>query len=354
MLKTKVLFILKRRHDYNSEKHSSIGLSTGLYNSANFMNQMLNDMGIESHLSVVLDNNCIDREVTKHKPTHVIIEALWVVPTKFSVLCKLHPGVKWIIRLHSEVPFLANEGMAMEWIGDYIDFENIIIAANSPRTLDEIRFYAREKNNWDSERTKEKIIYLPNYYPQDYNKKQFDPHKKHIDIACFGAIRPLKNHLLQAIAAVKFCDRVGKKLKFHINIGRVEGKGEPILRNLRNLFEHLADSGHELIEHEWCPRKEFLEICRKMDLGMQASFSESFNIVAADLISQGVPIVGSKEIPWTNPIFCGNPADSDKIEKALLRAYLFPRFDVFSNQFLLKKYTDKTEKIWRKYFKNQK
>ena len=128
---TRILFILKRREDYNAEKHSHIGLSTGLYNSANFMNEMLQKAGVESKLVVVIDNNCIDREVNLYNPTHVIIEALWVVPTKFSVLCKLHPNVKWIIRLHSEVPFLANEGIAFDWIADYARFKNVFIAANS-------------------------------------------------------------------------------------------------------------------------------------------------------------------------------------------------------------------------------
>jgi hypothetical protein len=42
-LEPKVLFILKRRHDYNSEKHINVNLSTGLYNSASFMNDMLNE-----------------------------------------------------------------------------------------------------------------------------------------------------------------------------------------------------------------------------------------------------------------------------------------------------------------------
>ena len=112
----KILFLLKRREDYSAKIHgSNVGLSTGLYNSASFMNDMLNELGIESKLSVVIDNNCIDREVTQYQPTHVVIEALWVVPTKFAVLQALHPNVKWIVRLHSELPFLANEGMALHW-----------------------------------------------------------------------------------------------------------------------------------------------------------------------------------------------------------------------------------------------
>lgn len=351
--KTKVLFILKRRNDYHPHHHSAVGLSTGLYNSANFMNEMLNEMGIESHLVVVVDNNCIDREVTKYRPTHVIIEALWVVPSKFTVLCKLHPGVRWIIRLHSEVPFLANEGMAMDWLGDYMDFENLFIACNSPKTLQEIRYYAKERNEWNRHRLKEKIIYLPNYYPQNYLRKKLDKHKKHIDIGCFGAIRPLKNQLLQAISAIMFANDMDKKLRFHINVGRVESKGEPILHNLRALFENLAETGHELIEHQWCTREEFLKICHQMDIGMQASFSETFNIVAADLTSQGVPIVASKEIPWVNSLFCGNPSSSKSICDALKLTWHLPKLNVISNQFFLTKYTNKTKRIWFRYFKKK-
>ena len=115
-MSARVLFILKRRQDYNAIVHSHVGLSTGLYNSAKFMDDMLQANGVERKLVVVADNNCIDREVTQYKPTHVIIEALWVVPQKFTVLQKLHPNVKWIIRVHSEIPFIW-PAKVWQWIG---------------------------------------------------------------------------------------------------------------------------------------------------------------------------------------------------------------------------------------------
>lgn len=354
MLNIKVLFILKRREDYNVEKHSYVGLSTGLYNSANFMNQMLKDAGIDSELEVATDNNCIDRLVTKHKPTHVIIEALWVVPTKFSVLCKLHPKVKWIIRLHSEMPFLAGEGMALDWIGDYTSFANVVIGANAPRALDEVKFYLSHKYGWDKKTAENKIIYLPNFYPQEYKLKLFNKNKEYIDISCFGAIRPLKNHILQAIAAIQFAEEKGKKLRFHINAGRIEMNGNPVLHNLKALFEHLDEQGHELINHEWTPREEFLELCSTMDIGMQVSMSETFNIVAADHISEGIPMVGSDEIPWINTFFCADPLYTKQIYNALLYTWCTPQLNIKSNQRKLTKYTNNTKKIWLKYFKNEK
>jgi hypothetical protein len=347
---SRVLFILKRREDYNSVLHSHVGLSTGLYNSASFVNEMLQKLGIDSKLVVVKDNNDIDREVTLYKPTHVIIEALWVVPTKFEILQKLHPKVKWIIRLHSEMPFMAGEGMAMDWIGEYSKFKNILIACNAPRFLKEIRLYLQHLNRWDHSTTKHRVIYLPNYYPQDYSYKKFDRNKDIVNIGCFGAVRPLKNHLVQAFGAIDFAERIGKKLRFHVNAGRIEMQGQPVLNNLKGLFEQIHGLGHEMINHQWCPREDFLKICSQMDIGLQVSFSETFNIVGADIISQGVPLVGSDEIPWSVKFFNADPTESKNISDKLLLAYWVPQVNVGAQQLTLTNYTRDTSCIWFDYF----
>ena len=340
------MFILKRREDYNAVLHQNIGLSTGLYNSASFMNQMLRNSGVHSNLYVVEDNNRIDALVSAYKPTHVIIEALWVVPSKFAILQKLHPDVKWIIRLHSEMPFMAGEGMAMDWISEYSCFKNVYIGVNAPRMMREVETLLNTKH---SKSLDEKIIYLPNYYPQNYVKKEFNRDKDTIDIACFGAVRPLKNHLVQAVAAIDFANKIGKKLNFHVNAGRIEMKGDAVINNLRGMFEHLSDSGHKLINHQWTPRDQFLQLCGSMDIGLQVSFSETFNIVGADLISQGVPLVGSKEIPWSSNLYNADPTDSKDIADKLECVYYHPRINVWVNQRLLTKYTNNTRKIWTKY-----
>lgn len=152
----KILFILKKREE--STEDYTYGVSTGLLHSASFVKDMLVRSDMDSKLVVVNDNNDIDREVTLYRPTHVIIEALWVVPEKFEVLRKLHPTVKWIVRIHSETPFLANEGIAMDWIFKYVDMENVYVAVNSDQFASDIK-----QMLWDPE--KDKIIYLPNYYP---------------------------------------------------------------------------------------------------------------------------------------------------------------------------------------------
>jgi hypothetical protein len=131
-------------------------------------------------------------------------------------------------------------------------------------------------------------------------------------------------------------------------------KGDPVMNNLRGLFEHLYDEGHKLIEHEWAPREEFLALCSEMDIGLQCNFSETFNIVSADLISQGVPIVGSYEIPWASPAFNARPAESDEIANAMQLSHNHPDVNVTINQCCLTEYTNKTRKIWVDYFKGSK
>lgn len=350
MSRNKVLFILKRRPDFDPEKHSVKGLSTGLFNSATFVENMLRQSGIDAALEVAIDNNCIDRLVRQHQPTHVIIEALWVVPTKFEILTKLHPKVRWIIRLHSEMPFIASEGISMDWIGDYVTYPEIDIAINAPRMLNEIREYLSTKMRWSADDCSQRVFYLPNFYPQEYKLKAFDRNKYWVDICCFGAIRPLKNHLLQAFAAIKFANRIHKQLRFHINLGRIEMKGDPIYNNLTALFEQLNDYGHQMIGHEWTPREQFLEICQQMDIGLQCNFSETFNIVSADLISQGVPILGSKEIPWSTRLFNCDPTNSDDIARRMQLLYYLPDLNVRLNQRNLTAYTAQTKIIWIDYF----
>lgn len=340
-----ILFILKRKHDYNLHKDNHIGLTTGLFNSASFMDIMLNESGITSEMSVVHDNNDIDREVSRVKPKYVIIEALWVVPEKFEILQKLHPNVKWIIRIHSEMPFMAGEGIAMRWIGSYLTYKNVILAINAPRMFDEIKFYAKMiKPEYE-----ERVIYLPNSYPVSSDMKESYAHESDIiKIGCFGAVRPMKNHLLQAYGALMFAESIGKRLEFHINSGRTEMKGEPCLHNLQGLFENVFDNGHRLIAHEWADHDSFLKICSEMDIGMQVSFSETFNIVGADFVNQGIPFVGSAEIPWC--LCDADPNSSTDIAHKLLRAYSSSVSNVKHHQKSIRNYSEKTRKIWIKYF----
>jgi len=361
---TRILFICKNREfapdycvdDYSNEyTYSSGGKSSGLYNSVKFVVDMLTENGIECKQVDVVDNNCIDKEVNAYKPTHVMIEALWVVPDKFAVLTRLHPKVKWFVRLHSDIPFIANEGIAMEWIAKSMQYENVYVAANSSRIASDLRAIYNKQ-----------VPYLPNYYPIEkvtppdvpisvvYQERKLnafqrmiamflnrlsseteEPHdgdlSDEVHIGCFGAVRPLKNQLIQAVAAIRFADRHGKKLYFHINGNRIEGKGDPVLKNIRKLFESVPR--HELVEHAWMPHHVFTQLLKSMDITMQVSFTETYNIVAADAVAAMVPVLTSPEIDFIGEAYHVDPTDSDEMVEKLELIYATDKRDIANTNY---------------------
>lgn len=305
--KNRFLFIVRYRENYDgSSSYDGTPASYGgLYHSALFVVQMLRAAGLEAKLVQVKDNNDIDREVTHCKPTHVIIEALWVVPEKFAVLIHLHSKVKWIIRCHSEIPFLSLEGIAMSWIVKYLAFPQVSVSSNSAYGTRDFRAIARiAYPSWTHPELEDRIPYLPNYYPVIVPSGHKRPDHT-LDIGCFGALRPLKNQLSQALAALEFARSEGRPLNFHVN-SRCEQGATNVLENIRALF---ASSGQKLIEHTWQTRSEFLHLVSQTDIGMQVSFSETFDITAADTVSLGVPLVTSNEVTWSDPSSQASPTN---------------------------------------------
>lgn len=329
----RLLFLCKRRNiGY------TYGTPVGLFNSARFVSEALARYDdIVSKVVDVVDGNSIDREVHQYRPTHVVLEALWVTPEKLEELLKLWPKVEWVVRGHSKAPFIAMEGIAMKWIGEYAKlthkYKNFRFSANSPDFNEEVQvvFGARS-------------VYLPNIYepPKGGARKHKDGV---IDVGCFGAIRPLKNQLLQAIAAIRFADEMHKPLKFHINANRTEQHGEQVLKNLRNLFKFTK---HELVEHPWQQHADFLRLVRHMDIGLQVSLTESFNIVTADFVGQRVPIIVSPDITWMPRISMADPNSSRDIANKLKLMYRFKFLEV-ANSIALAVYNNDAIDEWLDY-----
>lgn len=352
LMRPRVLFILKRRQDYSTDlaNFNRATVATGMYNSAKFVSDMLVKRGIESKVEVVIDNNDIDREIAAFKPTHVMIEGIWVVPEKFKVLKKLHPKVKWIVRCHSEIPFLANEGNALEWILEYVKL-GVKVAGNSKRVTADLRTLVAEAYDWGTNDINSKTPHLPNYYPltaEHCNLPVFfgDSRSEWIDVGCFGALRPLKNQLAQAVAAVEFARQRGKRLRFHINQGRIEGRGDNVLKNLQALFAKLER--HQLVEHPWTDHESFKKLIGEMDLCMQVSFSETFNIVSADAVLVGAPIVVSAEVAWAHPTFA-DPNSTRSIVETMDKVWKNRGFYVTENRSHLYRYSCAAADQWVEY-----
>lgn len=317
----RVLFVLKSRQVYGPGYSAS-----GLQNSAQFVADMLSYNGFTTKTVTVIDGNDIDREAHAFQPDVVVLEAIWCPPYKLRELADLYPAVLWVVRGHSEVPFLANEGMAIQWIFEYQKIPGVVFAGNSERTAKDLRAH-----------------YLPNYYPQIGRLEQSE--NTALNVGCYGAIRPLKNQLSQAFAAIRFAEECKTPLRFHVNATRVEQGGEQVLKNLRALFAH--DSVNELIEDDWSDRTGFLSLIGSMDVCMAVSFTETYCIVAADAVSQHVPLVASSEVAWANQEIQADPNNiSDMVAKLRIARGWRRKNLVHANLQGLRRYNEQSTEIW--------
>jgi hypothetical protein len=306
MIMKKVLFLVKNRNSDGGPYSPPFGL---LY-SAKFVAALLRKHNYHAKVAHVLDGNSIDKIVTSFDPDVVIIEALWVTPEKIRELLDLkrHEHRKWVVRLHSKPAFLSLEGMAMSWLCEMTSI-----------AMENSKFYIAV-NNDQAEKELDSVLLgninlLPNYYA--FSGIEHDPQRNwsELHVGCFGALRPLKNTLEQALAAIIYANETGRALRFHVNSTRVEQHAEPVLNNLRSLFGRAKK--HKLVEVPWTSHREFLRVVSKMNLGLQVSFSESFNIVSADFASIGVPIVVSEEISWMPEDFMADTTDAFDIVETM-------------------------------------
>lgn len=176
----------------------------------------------------------------------------------------------------------------------------------------------------------EQTPWTPNLYPVVEREPAEPFNDGWFHVALFGAVRPMKSHLSQALAALLFVKQYDLPLALHINVDRVEQKGDNVLKNLRALFK--ATPGSKLVEHPWMPHDEFIALCSKMDLGLQVSLTETFNIVTADLVSCGVPCVVCPDIGWM-PDFCkADPSSVESIVEGMVRVHTYDRTSIASAQ----------------------
>ena len=76
---------------------------------------------------------------------------------------------------------------------------------------------------------------------------------------------------------------------------------------MRNLFAGLPWA--KLVECPWQSWAQFRRTIGSMDLAMQPSFTETFNIVSADAVAEGVPSIVSHAVEWAPESWKAHPDD---------------------------------------------
>lgn len=246
-----------------------------------------------------------------------------------------------IIRTHMEMPFAAINGMYTGIIADNLQiikkYPNIYVAGQSPLMASDLAELVG----------KDKVYYLPTRSKLSETPYVLKEDPIYDDVGCFGSLRVLKNHAVQAIAALKFARARGKKLRFHINQDFDEAYSPNVSSLLKAIFSATPDA--ELIFHQWNSNPEFQNLLSQMTIGLQVSMTESDNTIAKDMLNAGVPMVVSREIKWTAPESNAYPTNSDEIAEKMLYAMDHPEL-IEINRRNLDKLNNGCFNQWKKVF----
>lgn len=340
--KKNILFVLKER------VYSPSKISYGLMNSAMHVAEQLSKESYNCKVVSVIDANGVDKEMYEFKPDLVVFEALWMPTAKMQELMAIprYSEVKFVVRVHSDIGFLSAETNALRYINEYRHLR-------SPRLT--ISFNDKDFTEVMSHSMSHEFTYLPNIIvtrKRRTAKQAWRDERDHIDIGCFGAMRLLKNQCFQALCAIKAADMLQKKLRFHVTANLAETVNDSILENLKQIF---VDSQHDLIIHNWMNNEDFQKLVQSMDLGLQLSFSESFNIVAADFVNNDRMIVVSDAIDWLSDDFKTSTSDYEQATRKIVQAYINRNKEHFKERARkdLTEHNEMAIRTWKHFLKDQ-
>ncbi len=221
--------------------------------------------------------------------SHVIISAPWISTSDLANLCNDFPDQQIVVNCHSNLGFLQADPGAVRLLREGMELHmtcpNFHIAANSHRLAE-----------WVQATYGAPCVHLPNFYCLDQERPTAKVYRGGVlRIGAFGATRALKNLTTAAGAALQIARIMQADLEFWISAGRSEGAG-PVLDSVRQMMAGLPHV--RLVESGWQPWPQFRKTAAHMHLMLQPSYTESFNVVTADGVAEGVPSVVSDAIDW--------------------------------------------------------
>jgi hypothetical protein len=247
-------------------------------------------LGSGSELLRLLDEDRRTARLAHHVPiTHVVVSAPWIASGELAAMAQAHPDVVFAVLSHSNVGFLQADPRAIALLREGADLARAIgnfrIGAN-----------AASLRNWWEATYQTPMLLLPNMYPFEPVRNRRMWSGGTLRIGCFCAIRPYKNVLTAAAAALEVGVRLrASDLEFWISGGRTEGGGT-IPQAIHEMYVNVPRA--KVVANHWESWPRFLDTVGSMDLLMQPSYTETFNVVTADGIARGVPSVVGEAIAW--------------------------------------------------------
>ncbi|MGH9581308.1 MAG: hypothetical protein ACRD4O_00030, partial [Bryobacteraceae bacterium] len=253
--------------------------------------KVLRRAGIQTEVWPVLSAADLRARLDARRVDHVMISAPWIPAHELQALANALPETQFAVNCHSNVGFLQADRNGTKLLREVIEIElgtfNVHAAGNSRRFCEWLRAA------WGAP-----CAYLPNLYCLDARRVQL--HRPFcggtLRIGVFGATRPLKNLMSAAGAALQIAREMRAPLELWLSAGRAEGGGETVLASIKELLQGLPNVS--LVLNGWQSWPKFRQTVAHMNLLLQPSYTESFNMVTADGVAEGVPSVVSPAIDW--------------------------------------------------------
>lgn len=339
-----VVIIYKDFRKFNGVSH--VGLGIAAKNNC----KVLNEMGIRCRAVPVERAEDIARFIDQ-TVTHVVVQAIWVPVTLFAELTWQFPDTQFSATCHSNVGFLQAEPRAITLFKEYLNLEretvNFHAAGNSHRFCRTIE-----------EAFTEPCTYLPNMYwlhhKHGESRRPWREIGGTLRIGIFGAPRVQKNMLSGIMASVEIASNMGAFTEIYISSGREDGgpqRANAIRQGCKNVVAGLPNI--KLIEAPWSNWTQFLKLVGHMNMLIQVSYSESFNIVTADGCAEGVPSVVSSAITWAPQSWMAEVDDSSDIARAGCQILNDPMSAIHGFKHL-KRHNKQSEHAWLSYLLDNK
>jgi glycosyltransferase involved in cell wall biosynthesis len=266
---------------------SHIGLGVAAVNTA----KVLRREGIKTNVWPVLSAADLRARLRKEPAEHVIISAPWIPAAELQSLSNEFTETHFAVTCHSNVGFLQADPSGVRLVRETLDLElashNVRLAGNSKRFC-----------TWMESTFGGRCYYLPNLYYLDAPppRQRAFCGSSTLRIGVFGAVRPQKNLMSAAGAAIEIARKLRVPLDLWFSAGRSEGGGHTIMSAIKEMVNGLPDV--TLRQNGWQSWPQFRKTVGHMHLLLQPSYTESFNMVTADGAAEGVASVVSEAIDW--------------------------------------------------------
>lgn len=332
--------------NFSKEAVSHIGLGiTAAYTAKSLRANGYNAEALPIFGADDLSDFLKSQEKTPRPVTHVVICAQWILAKNLAgMLARPFPHITFAQNCHSNVGFLGAEPPAITLLREVMDLEatlpNLVASANNQRLALALRnMYGQA------------VTYLPNLYylhgSEPINRPVWNGGP--LKVGCFGSLRIQKNFSTAVAASIELITRLKVHGEIWINSGRTDGAGNIVTRTAQAWTKGLPNV--ELKELSWATWADFRKTVGTMNILMQPSYTETFNNVTADGISQGTPSVVGPSIEWTPSNWIAEPDDSSNVADTA-RHILTDSHAAKDGYSALESYVERGLPYWKKFLQS--